>query len=76
MLEEANIRYHLGVTNPAVFKANLADYLYQKFLISWTEDTDRDNARQGNGKNRPRTYKLFKIGYIMENYLNYYSLSS
>ena len=64
MLEKANIQYQPGVTNPAVFKANLADYLYQKSLISWTEDINRDNARQGNGKNKLRTYKLFKSGYI------------
>ena len=34
ILEKANIQYQPGVTNPAVFKANLADYLYQKSLIS------------------------------------------
>ena len=36
----------------------------------WTEDINRDNARQGNGKNKVRAYKLFKSGYITEKYLN------
>ena len=60
MLKEANIQYQPGVTNPTVIKAK-ADYLYQKFLIKWTEDINPDNKRQGNGKNKVRTYKLFKV---------------
>ena len=55
MLMEAGISYEHGATNPKVMKANLADYLFHKFVYSWTDDISRDNARQGTGRNKLRT---------------------
>ena len=60
MLMEAGIAYEHGATNPKVMKANLADYLFHKFVNSWTDDISRDNARQGTGRNKLRTYRTFK----------------
>ena len=70
MLMEAGIAYEHGATNPKVMKANLADYLFHKFVNSWTDDISRDNARQGTGRNKLRTYRTFKSVYQTENYLN------
>ena len=53
---EAGISYEHGATNPKVMKANLGDYLFHKFVNSWTDDISRDNARQGTGRNKLRTY--------------------
>lgn len=69
MLEEAGLQYQFGVTNPAVFKRNLANYISEKFLSRWSEDVNRVNARHGSGQNKLRTYKLFKSVYEAENYL-------
>ena len=69
-LREAGILYEPEVTNPRVMKANLADYLFHKFVDSWREDITRINARQGTGRNKLRTYRLFKSVYQTENYLN------
>ena len=38
MLEEAGLQYQPGITNPAILKRNLSDYLSQKFLDTWSED--------------------------------------
>ena len=35
----------------------------------WINDVTRPDARQGNGRNRLRTYKLFKATYAEENYV-------
>ena len=70
MLEETNLQFQTGITNPLTLKANLTEYLTNKFLNSWTNDINRNNARRGSGQNKLRTYKLFKSSYITENYLN------
>ena len=64
MLEEANLQFQTGITNPFTLKANLTEYLANKFLNSWTDDINRNNARRGSGQNKLRTYKLFKSSYI------------
>ena len=69
MLAEANIVYDPGVTNPRIFKAKLAEHLYQNLIHSWVEDINRNNARQGNDKNNLRTYKTYKNDYRTEQYL-------
>ena len=38
--------------NRKVLKENLSDYLFNQFLQSWPQDVNRDNARQGVGKNK------------------------
>ena len=70
MLEEAGLQYQPGITNPAILKRNLSDYLSQKFLDTWSEDVNRESARYGSGRNKLRTYRLFKSDYEAENYLN------
>ena len=70
MLEEAGLQYQPGITNPAILKRNLSDYLSQKFLDTWSEDVNRESARYGSGRNKQRTYRLFKSDNEAENYLN------
>ena len=36
---------------------------------TWISDVTRPEARRGNGRNKLRTYKLFKIAYKEENYV-------
>ena len=69
MLAEANIVYDPCVTNPRIFKAKLAEHLYENFIHSWVEDINRINARQGNGKNKLRINKTYKNYYRTEQYL-------
>ena len=66
-LGEAGVLYEPEVTNLRVMK-NLA--VFHKFVDSWREDITRINARQGTGRNKLRTYRLFKSVYQTENYLN------
>ena len=70
MLQEAGIQYHHGVTNRRILKAKVSDHLFHKFLNSWTDDRNRENARQGVGRNKLRTYRTYKNVYITEQYLN------
>ena len=72
MIEEVNIQYQPGETNSVTFKANIVSYLNDKCLASWQEDTciNREDALHGNGKNKLRTYKLFKSEYTTEEYLS------
>ena len=46
ILEEANLQFQTGITNPFTLKANLTEYLTNKFLNSWTDDINRNNARR------------------------------
>ena len=70
MLQEAGIQYQHGVTNRRILKAKVSDHLFHKFLNSWTDDINRENARQGVGRNKLRTYRTYKNVYITEQYLN------
>ena len=63
MLMEACVSYNHGATNPKVMKADLADYLFHKFVNSLTEDKTRENACRGTGRNKLRTYRTFKSVY-------------
>ncbi|MEW8547938.1 MAG: reverse transcriptase family protein, partial [Candidatus Thiodiazotropha sp.] len=70
MLEEAGVIYQSDMIHPAALKSRLSEYLLDRFIVSWSEDVHRDNARQGAGKNKLRTYKTFKSVYSTESYLN------
>lgn len=70
ILEEARIDFHSDVTSATAIKEQLAGYLQQNFVESWSNDVNRENARRGEGRNKLRTYKTFKTDYKTENYLN------
>ena len=59
-----------GATN----SVNNPTYLYlaPRPLAMWEEDINREHAFQGNGKNKLRTYSLFKSEYATEQYLSYF----
>ena len=54
--------------NSRMLKATLSDYLFQNFVNSWTDDVTRNNACQGTGRNKLRTYRTYKSVYLTEHY--------
>ena len=53
-----------------VFIAVVCCSVIQQFFNSWTDDITRDNAHQGTGRNKLRTYRTYKSVYRTEHYLN------
>lgn len=53
----------------AVIKEKVKEYLFEKFKREWYQDVTRENAKRGEGRNKLRTYKLFKDTYGVEHYV-------
>lgn len=59
----------ISVINKRYVIAKIQDKLHNDFLEKWSQDINRDTALRGNGRNKLRTYKLFKHVYRSEPYV-------
>ena len=48
------------VSNYRVLKDQVAEFLFSRFKSEWSADINRVNARNGNGRNKLRTYRQYK----------------
>ena len=68
MLKDADISLD-NTPNLGVIKDQVAVFLFSKFKTSWLAEINRQDARNGNGGNKLRTYRLFKQEFKSEPYL-------
>ena len=49
---------------------SVCSYLQGQFVNEWNRDIERISARRGNGRNKLRTYRMFKETYGTEKYVS------
>ena len=59
MLRDAGVIIN-DVSNYRVIKDQTAEFLFSRFKSEWSADINRMNARNGNGRNKLRTYRQYK----------------
>ena len=57
------------VSNYRVIKDQVAEFLFSRFKSEWSADINRMNVRNGNGRNKLRTYRQYKQEFKSEAYL-------
>ena len=68
MLRDAGVLINY-VSNCRVIKDQVAEFVFSRFKSEWSADKNRMNARNGNGRNKLRTYKQYKQEFKSETYL-------
>ena len=61
----ADINYAI---NLRIFPSDVQEQLMSLHIREWQIQINRDSSRSGNGRNKLRTYSLFKTDYIVEDY--------
>lgn len=69
MLREAGTPINSCVLNYREMKEQVIAFVLNKFKNEWLQDVNRENARQGNGKNKLRMYSQYKQDFQSEAYL-------
>ena len=69
MSEYFNMYSNNELFNKNHIKRHLLSFYSDKAKVEWSETVNRVEARNGSGRNKLRTYKLFKPDYKRENYV-------
>jgi len=57
-------------TSAKYFSSEVVTNTLQSHITSWKDEINRDIGPSGRGRNKLRTYRLFKHDYMLENYVN------
>lgn len=69
LFEEANYDEEFVRNNIRHLKHHVFSFEFEKFKRNWLHDVNRENARNGLGKNKLRLYRRFKDEYETENHV-------
>lgn len=69
LLSAANVVPPNLEVNKKLVNTGVKRFLFDKFVNEWHKDLNREQAARGNGRNKLRTYRIFKKEYKCEPYL-------
>lgn len=69
-LDDSNLDLNTETPNKRIIQQRLQIDMLNTFENEWRQDLDRQTSLSGSGRNKLRTYRLFKTEYKTEPYLN------